>query len=68
MLVVDATKFNFVSCVHAKSNRLLHKCAKNYRITNNLDAHKNPEIDPLIQFRVDLPYNFILITPLQKSY
>jgi hypothetical protein len=61
--------------VHAKSNRLLHKCAKNYRITN--DSHKDPKIDPLIQFRVGLQITtntifqmqFVgpLITPLQTS-
>jgi hypothetical protein len=28
--------------------------AKNYRITNDLDAHKDPKRDPLIQFRVGL--------------
>jgi hypothetical protein len=58
-LYVDATKFDvfmlmpqnsiMYHVVHAKSDRPLHECAKNYRITNDLDTHKDPKT-PLFNF------------------
>ena len=50
--------------IDAQSDRLMHKCAQNYRIIN--DSHKDPKIDPLIQFRVG--QRGLLITPLQQVF